>query len=84
MKLLTIGYIIKTIQKWILASKKLENLIYHEAAHFMTFDDCLIFGDYILKEDGVRTEHVLGVSGYSAASYDGAETIAEGFIRRKR
>lgn len=73
----------KNYTKGILASKDLEDLIYHEAAHFMTFDDCVTFGDYILKEEDVRDEYVLGVSGYSDASYDGAETIAEGFVRRK-
>lgn len=73
----------KNYKRGVLASKNAEDLIYHEAAHFITFQDCQSFDDFRTKEAEVRRKFVYGVSGYSDATEDGAETIAEAFVRRK-
>lgn len=69
--------------KGILASQNTEDLIYHEMAHFMTFQECDDFYDYVSLERSVRRDFKAGVSMYSDVTEDGAETIAEAFVRIK-
>lgn len=71
----------RNYQTGILASKNLDDLIKHECAHFMTFQDCVTWRDFLQEEKRVRSRFILGVSGYSDSTEDGAETIAEGFVR---
>lgn len=73
----------KNYKRGILASQRAEDLLYHEAAHFITFSDCKTYDDYVRKEAEVRRKFIGGVSGYADATMDGAETIAEAFVRRK-
>lgn len=73
----------KNYKKGILASKNTEDLIYHEMAHFMSFQDCETYYDFYSKERELRREFISGVSIYSDRTEDGAETIAEGFVRMK-
>lgn len=73
----------KNYSKGILASQNTEDLIYHEMAHFMTFQECDDYYDYISLERSVRRDYKAGVSAYSDLSEDGAETIAEAFVRIK-
>lgn len=44
----------KNYMRGVLASKNREDLIYHEAAHFITFQDCQSFYDFRIKEVEVR------------------------------
>ncbi len=73
----------KNYRSGILASKTSRDLLYHEAAHFITFQDCETFQDYVAKESEVRKKYIEGVSGYADATEDGAETIAEAFVRKR-
>ena len=73
----------KNYSKGILASQNTEDLIYHEMAHFMTFQECDDFYDYVSLERSVRRDFKSGVSMYSDVTEDGAETIAEAFVRIK-
>lgn len=73
----------KNYTKGILASKNTEDLIYHEMAHFMSFQNCETYYDFNRKERELRREFISGVSIYSDMTEDGAETIAEGFVRIK-
>lgn len=73
----------KNYKKNILSSQSLEDLIYHEAAHFMTFQDCNTYKDFLKKEAEVREMFMPGISIYNSTSNDGAETIAEGFVAMK-
>ena len=66
-----------------MASKCVEDLISHEMAHFMCFQDCKTYGDFLQRETELRKLFVRGVSGYADATMDGAETIAEAFVRMK-
>ena len=50
-------------------------------AHFMTFQDCDTWGVFLRVEEEVRESHIMGVSIYADRSFDGAETIAEAFVR---
>lgn len=71
----------RNYSKGILASKNTRDLIAHEMAHFMSFQDCKSYDDFIRKERELRTKFIAGVSGYSDILEDGSETIAEGFVR---
>jgi hypothetical protein len=62
------------------SSQNLEDLIYHELAHFMTFQDCNTWSDFLLKERIIRHKFIEGISLYNDVSEDGAETIAEAFV----
>ncbi|MGN0615109.1 phage minor capsid protein [Ruminococcus flavefaciens] len=73
----------KNYSKGILASQNTEDLIYHEMAHFMTFQECDDFYDYVSLERSVRRDFKAGISMYSDVTEDGAETIAEAFVRIK-
>lgn len=73
----------KNYSKGVLASQNTEDLIYHEMAHFMTFQECDDFYDYVSLERSVRRDFKAGVSMYSDVTEDGAETIAEAFVRIK-
>lgn len=66
-----------------LSSQNLTDLIYHEMAHFMTFQDCETWADFLRKERFVRGKFIPGISRYNTLADDGAETIAEGFVARK-
>ena len=65
----------------ILASKNTRDLIAHEMAHFMSFQDCESYKDFLSRERELRRNYIAGVSGYSDKLKDGSETIAEGFVR---
>lgn len=73
----------RNYKRGILASKNIEDLIYHEMAHFMCFQTCDDYYDFISLERQLRREFRAGVSGYSDQSEDGSETIAEAFVRIK-
>lgn len=70
----------KNYKKGLLAAKNLTDLIKHEMAHVLTFQDCKTWADYVQKEKAVRKRFIAGVSRYNNDLEDGAETIAEGFV----
>lgn len=71
----------RNYKKGILASKNTRDLIAHEMAHFMSFQDCESYEDFLSRERELRRNYIAGVSGYSDRLQDGSETIAEGFVR---
>lgn len=73
--------VLRNYNKGNIASKNTFDLIKHECAHFMTFQDCITWQDFIQKERMVRNKFVRGVNAYSDVSRDGAETIAEAFVK---
>lgn len=70
----------KNHKNGVLAAKNLTDLIKHEMAHVLTFQDCKTWVDFTRKEKAVREKFIAGVSLYNDALKDGAETIAEGFV----
>lgn len=75
--------IMRNYNNGVLAAKSVEDLISHELAHLMTFQHCETYGEFRRVEGEVRACFIRGVSGYADASYDGAETIAEAFVRQR-
>lgn len=71
----------RNYKRGILASKNTKDLIAHEMAHFMSFQDCKSYADFLWRERELRAKFISGVSAYSDNLEDGAETIAEGFVR---
>lgn len=75
--------IMRNYNKGALASKSLEDLIGHEMAHFMTFAGCDTWEEFVELEAKVSGEFIKGISLYSDETLDGAESLAEAFIRIK-
>lgn len=76
--------IMRNYNNGVLASKNVEDLLAHEMAHILTFQDCDTFGTFLRLEEEVRESFIRGVSAYADSTYDGAETIAEAFVRYRR
>lgn len=73
--------ILRNYNRGVLAAKSVEDLIAHEMAHIMTFQDLNSEGGLLLENKRLQNLYVPGVSLYADASLDGAETIAEAFVR---
>jgi hypothetical protein len=73
--------ILRNYSNGYIASKNIEDLIAHEMAHVMTFQSADNYPIFKELEETVRYRFIKGVSEYADVSYDGAETIAEGFVR---
>ena len=73
--------ILRNYDKGVLAAKSVEDLIAHEMAHVMTFQNLSSEGGLLLENKRLQDLYVPGVSLYADASLDGAETIAEAFVR---
>lgn len=65
----------------VLAAQNVEDLIAHEMAHVLTFQNCDTYGLFLQMEEKVREQFIRGVSLYADSTYDGAETIAEAFVK---
>ena len=50
----------------------------------MTFQDCDRYSVFERVEEEVREEFIAGMSGYADEKHDGAEVIAEAFVRYRR
>lgn len=75
--------ILRNYNNGVLASKTVEDLIAHELAHIMTFQDLNSEGGLLLRNKELMECCYPGVSKYADYSLDGSETIAEGFVRIK-
>ncbi len=66
-----------------LAAKNVQDLIWHESIHVLTFQDCTTYTEALNRADNLRNQYVKGISRYADESYDGAECMAEAFIKKK-
>ena len=73
----------RNYNRGVLAAQSIEDLMNHELAHVMTFQECDRYTEFKIIEDEVRGKFVSGVSDYADSTYDGAETIAEAFVKIK-
>lgn len=73
----------RNYNKGVLAARNIDGLIDHELAHVMTFQRCDRYGEFESLEDEIRGKFVSGVSIYADSTFDGAESIAEAFVRLK-
>lgn len=64
----------------VLAAQNVEDLIAHEMAHVLTFQNCDIYGLFY-KWKRKLEQFIRGGSLYADSTYDGAETIAEAFVQ---
>lgn len=64
-----------------MAGKTFEDYIAHEIAHILPFQDCITEEDYRRVREELRTAFVGGVSGYADRTHDGAESLAEAFVK---
>lgn len=55
----------------------------HELAHYLTYQGCKTKAEYELLDGSLQGMKVNGVSRYSYAGNDGAEVIAEAFVRHR-
>lgn len=70
-------------ERGVLASKNMDDLLLHEGIHFVTFEDCKTWEDYVLKEARIRALYTPGISKYADRKRDGSESIAETAVRIK-
>ena len=64
--------------------KSVADLIYHEMAHVMTFQDCKTYEQYENEVLILWKQHIYFPNcGYCNKQEDGAEDIAEGFVAMK-
>ena len=66
------------------AGNTIEDFVEHELAHVMTFQHCKTMEDYERVEAMIHPMFTNGVSEYSWASKDGAEIIAEAFVKVRK
>lgn len=68
-------------QKGRFAGRSIEDYIAHEMAHIMTYQDCVTKSDYKTKKRIIQRQYIPGISGYADQTQDGAESLAEAFVR---
>ena len=68
-------------QKGRFAGRSIEDYIAHEMAHIMTYQDCVTESDYKTKKRIIQRQYIPGISGYADQTQDGAESLAEAFVR---
>lgn len=66
-----------------MAGKSFEDYIAHEIAHILPFQNCITEEDYRHVREELRTAFVAGVSGYADRMRDGAESLAEAFVKHR-
>lgn len=64
-----------------MAGKSFEDYIAHEIAHILPFQNCITEEDYRRTREELRAAFVAGVSGYADRTHDGAESLAEAFVK---
>lgn len=64
------------------AGNSFEEFVRHEMAHVITFQGCVTMKDYYAEEERLYALWSPGVSPYADASQDGAEVIAEAFVKK--
>lgn len=65
------------------AVQSIEDIVWHEMSHVLTFQVCNTMEEYIQMEETLRLKHIDGVSGYADSCRDGAEAIAEAIVRKR-
>ena len=64
-----------------MAGRNFEDYIAHEIAHILPFQNCVTEEDYRNVREELRKTFVAGISGYADRTRDGAESLAEAFVR---
>lgn len=64
-----------------MAGKTFEDYIAHEIAHILPFQNCITEEDYRRTREELRNAFIAGVSGYADRTQDGAESLAEAFVK---
>lgn len=64
-----------------LAGKSYEDYVAHEMAHIIPFQNCVTAEDYEKTRSELKKQFVYGVSEYADRSRDGAESLAEAFVK---
>ena len=66
-----------------LAAQSVEDLLWHEAVHVMTFQNCSNYREVLSLNDKLMPMYEKGVSKYSDRCFDGTETMAEAFVKKR-
>lgn len=65
----------------VFAGKSIEDYIAHEMAHIMTYQDCVTEKEYKTKKKIIEKQFIAGISEYADRTKNGAESLAEAFVR---
>ena len=74
----------KRHQAGFFAAETLEEAVLHELAHVLTFQGCKTEAEYWALKKKISGEYVAGISGYADNEKDGAESLAEAFVKIQR
>lgn len=74
----------KVLNAGYFAGDSIEDFIKHELAHVMTFQECKTTADYLMLEKQLYIQFEHGISDYNEDAKDGAETLAEAFVKVKK
>lgn len=71
----------KILESGYFAGKTIEDFVRHEMVHVITFQGCKTIKEYFELEATIHPLYTNGISIYNWESKDGAETIAEAFVK---
>ena len=57
---------------------------WHEMAHAITYSKCTTVEKCVILDDELQEKYIPGISRYNDISRDGAETIAEAFVKNEK
>ena len=66
------------------AGRSVEEFTEHELAHFITYEGCDTMEECEALDEKIEPMYTNGVSRYAWKSKDGAETIAEAFVKKRQ
>lgn len=65
----------------VMAGKSYEDYLAHEVAHILPFQNCVTAQEYNKLRIELKKQFIPGVSGYADRTKDGAESLAEAFVK---
>ena len=65
----------------VMAGKSYEDYLAHEVAHILPFQNCITAQEYNKLRKELKQQFIPGVSGYADRTKDGAESLAEAFVK---
>lgn len=66
------------------AGNSLKEFVEHELAHVITFQGCRKYRDAEMLSEKLISQHTYGLSPYNLNAHDGAESIAEAFVLKRK
>ncbi len=66
------------------SARNIREATWHEMAHAITYSKCTTVEKCVILDDELQGKYIPGISRYNDISRDGAETIAEVFVKMRK